>query len=96
MKKEKIEISEEFSEIVKKCAAEAEEISEDQLKNITGGAYGDNKDHQLDTVGTNGIEIIYKGTDTCPECGKTMNTYFYQQGDYFACCGCVYGGKYKK
>ena len=41
------------------------------------------------------ISYWSKDKVTCPVCKKRKDTYFYQQGDYFACYKCVFGKKYK-
>ena len=88
-------ISEEMKKLLDEAYDEDKIDDIELLETVTGGMYGDDESHKLEMVGTNGTEIVYKGIDTCPVCKKRMNTYFYQQGDYFACYKCVFGKKYK-
>ena len=88
-------ISEEMKKLLDEAYDEDKIDDIELLETVTGGMYGDDESHKLETVGTNGTEIVYKGIDTCPVCKKKMDTYFYQQGDYFACYKCVFGKKYR-
>ena len=92
-----INISEGMEKLLEEAHDDYDEdkIDIDLLDKVTGGMYGDDESHELEMVGTNGTEIVYKGIDTCPVCKKRMDTYFYQQGDYFACYNCAFGKKYK-
>ena len=69
-------------------------IADIHLENVSGGTY-DSSVHRLETVSTNGTEIIYFGTDTCPICGKIKESYFCQTGTGFSCYLCGFGKEYR-